>query len=275
MKPKLKKILDTMHEYNTSNLAYHTFGVSSEMVFDALVIAPGWKPTKIITDPSFHTTVLAVNNYDSSYLVEKEGLKLLWIQCSSSAANLMDRLLICAELQFKKLIFVGAVGSLNEQFRIGDICTPSYSISGVYANAYLCDRLSDYTPFDKVYPNQIYVDKIISLAKENGYNLKQGSVYCTDSIALEYSHLEEIKAFHPDLIEMETSTFYLLADLLEVDAIALLVVSDNSALKQPLIGRNDEMQTKFNYGRKEIIPDLIYKIAKEIYRNKGKSQNSQ
>ncbi|MDE7213796.1 MAG: hypothetical protein K2N42_04385, partial [Anaeroplasmataceae bacterium] len=93
--------------------------------------------------------------------------------------------------------------------------------------------------------------------------LKQGSVYCTDSIALEYSHLEEIKAFHPDLIEMETSTFYLLADLLEVDAIALLVVSDNSALKQPLIGRNDEMQTKFNYGRKEIIPDLIYKIAKE------------
>ncbi|MDE7095836.1 MAG: hypothetical protein K2O23_05035, partial [Anaeroplasmataceae bacterium] len=154
MKQKLKKILDTMHEYNTSNLAYHTYGVTSEMVFDALVIAPGWKPTKIITDSSFHTTVLAVNNYDSSYLVEKEGLKILWIQCSSSAANLMDHLLICAELQFKKLIFVGAVGSLNEQFKIGDICTPSHSISGVYANAYLCEKLSDYTPFEKVYPNQ-------------------------------------------------------------------------------------------------------------------------
>ncbi|MDE6408279.1 MAG: hypothetical protein K2K48_05860 [Anaeroplasmataceae bacterium] len=262
MKQKLKNLLDIMHEYNTSDLAYHTFGVTNETIFDALVIAPGWKPTKIITDPTFHTKVLAENNYDSSYLVEKEGLKILWIQCSSSAANLMDHLMICSELHFKKLIFVGAVGSLNKQFNIGDICTPSYCISGVFANAYLCEKLCDYKPFEKVYPKQDYINEIVSLAKQNGYTLKQGSVYCTDSIALEYAHLEEIKSFHPDLIEMETSTFYLLADLLEVDAIALLVVSDNSALKQPLIGRNEEMQTKYNYGRKGIIPDLIYKIAK-------------
>lgn len=264
MKQKLRKILDTMHEYNTCNLAYHTFGVTNEQLYDALVIAPGWKPTKIIMDPSFNITVLATHSYISSYLVEKEGKKILWIQCSSSASNLMDHLIICAELNFKKLIFVGAVGSLNEQFKIGDICTPSYCISGVYANAYLGDKLVDYIPFKKIYPKQNYIDKIISLANSNGYNLKQGSVYCTDSIALEYSHLEEIKSFHPDLIEMETSTFYLLADLLEVDAVALLVVSDNSPLKQPLIGRNEDLQSKYNYGRKVIIPDLIYKIVKEI-----------
>ena len=263
MKQKLQKFLDTMHEYNTGDLVYHTFGVTNEICYDALVIAPGWKPTKIITDSSFTITILAVHSYISSYLVEKEGKKILWIQCSSSAANLMDHLIICSELNFKKLIFVGAVGSLNEQFHIGDICTPSYSIAGVYANAYLGEKLCDYTLFEKVYPKKDYINKIIALAKQNGYDLKQGSVYCTDSIALEYAHLEEIKEFHPDLIEMETSTFYLLADLLEVNAIALLVVSDNSTLKQPLIGRNEELQSKYNYGRKVIIPDLIYKIVKE------------
>ncbi|MDE5593344.1 MAG: hypothetical protein K2I75_05360 [Clostridiales bacterium] len=263
MKQKLKKILDNMHEYNEGNLAYLTFGVTNEIVYDALVIAPSWKPTKIITDPSFRVTVLKEHSYVSSYLVERENKKIIWIQCGSSAANLMDHLIICAELRFKKLIFVGAVGSLNERFGIGDICTPSYSISGVYANAYLGNKLTDYIPFEKVYPKQDYANKVIALAERNGYELKQGSVFCTDSIALEYSHLQEIKSFHPDLIEMETSTFYLLADLLEVDAVALLVVSDNSALKQPLIGRDDELQAKYNYGRKTIIPDLIFKIVKE------------
>lgn len=264
MKDKLKKILDTMHEYNVKNLAFTTFGVQEATMYDALVIAPGWKPTKLLSNLSFQITELAIHSYISSYLVEKASKKILWIQCSSSAANLMDHLIICAELKFKKLFFIGAVGSLNEQFQVGDICTPSYSISGVYANAYLENQLTDYVPFKKIYPNQAYVDRIISLAKCNGYNVKQGAVYCTDSIALEYMHLEEIRRFQPDLIEMETSTFYLLADLLEVDAIALLVVSDNSILKQPLIGRNKELQEKYNYGRKVIIPELIYKIITEI-----------
>ena len=53
-----------------------------------------------------------------------------------------------------------------------------------------------------------------------------------------------------------------LAELFEVPAVALLIVSDNSATGQPLLGRNEEQQKKYNDGRKIIIPDLIYKIAK-------------
>ncbi len=86
-------------------------------------------------------------------------------------------------------------------------------------------------------------------------------MYCTDSIALEYYHLDEIKKFNTDLIEMETITFYLLADLLEVPAIALLVVSDNSAAGHPLVGRDEKLQEKYNFSRSIIIPELIYKIA--------------
>ncbi|HRF70594.1 MAG TPA: hypothetical protein PKV66_04110 [Candidatus Pelethenecus sp.] len=264
MKEKLKRILDTMHKYNVNNLTFSTFGVSKTDFYDALVIAPGWKPNKILLDKTFQITELAKHSYISSYLVEKQNYKILWIQCAASAANLLDHLIICAELNFKKLIFIGAVGSLNANFTIGDIVTPSYSIAGVYANAYLCDKLTDYKMFDKVYPDSSFVDKVVKLAKEQGYNLKQGSVYCTDSIALEYYHLDEIKSHQTDLIEMETSSFYLLADLLEVDAIALLVVSDNSALRQPLIGRDKELQQKYDFGRKVIIPDLIYKIIKEL-----------
>ena len=65
--------------------------------------------------------------------------------------------------------------------------------------------------------------------KRKGYDIRKASVFCTPSIALEYMHLDEIKAFGTDLIEMETSSFYLMTDLFELPGIALLVVSDNSA----------------------------------------------
>ena len=255
MKQKLVDILQNMQRYNASNLAEMTFGLDPKVEYDALVVAPGWKPTKIVTDSSFKITTLAEHSYISGYLVEKDGLKIAWIQLSSGGNNLIDHLTICGELKFKKLIFIGAVGALKEAFDVGDLCTPSYSVAGVFANAYLCEKLSDYKPFGKVYPDEIYVDEVIEMAKESGYTLKKASVFCTDSIALEYSHMEEIKAFDTDLIEMETSSFYELAKLFEIPAIALLIVSDNSAT-------NEEQQKKYNDGRKKIIPDLIYKIAR-------------
>jgi len=263
MKQKLIDVLSNMQRYNAPNLAEMTFGLDLNVVYDALVVAPAWKPTKIIADLSFETTVLTEHSYISSYLVEKDGLKIAWVQTASGGGNLLDHLLICGELKFKKLIFIGAVGALKEGFELGDLCTPSYSVAGVFANAYLCEKLSDYKPFGKVYPDESYIDEVIALAKDNGYELKKASVYCTDSIALEYSHLEEIRAFDTDLIEMETSTFYEVAKLFEVPAVALLAVSDNSATGIPLIGRDEEQMKKYKVGRNVIIPDLIYKIAKE------------
>ncbi len=261
MKEKMKRILNRVHHYNVSNMAYLNFGLDAAIEYDSLVVAPGWKPTSIIKDPSFKVTTLATHSYISGYLVEKGDMKLAWIQIASGASNLLDHLTLCAELKFKKLIFCGAVGSLKEEFQIGDICTPSYSIAGVFANAYLEEKLTDYIPFKKVYPEKEYLNHVLKSSIKHDYNIKEASVFCTDSIALEYFHLDEIKSYGTDLIEMETSTFYEVAKLLEVPAIALLVVSDNSASGHPLVGKNEEQQKKYNHSRSNIIPDLIYTIT--------------
>lgn len=262
MKPKMKKILERLQHYNVTNMAELNYGLNASIIYDALVVAPGWKPTRIIKDESFRITPLAVHSYISGYLVEKDNLKIAWIQIASSASNLLDHLAICAELQFKKLIFVGAVGALSDKFNVGDVCTPSYSVAGVFANAYLEENMKSYIPFGIVRPNENYIDSVIQLARASKYELHKASVFCTDSIALEYYHLDEIKKYSTDLIEMETSTFYLVAELLEVPAIALLVVSDNSAAGHPLVGRDEELEAKYNYGRSKIIPELIYLISK-------------
>ena len=105
------------------------------------------------------------------------------------------------------------------------------------------------------------MDRVAALGRRLGYEIKPGKVFCTDSIALEYSHLNEIRATGAELIEMETALFYRLADLFEVPAVALLAVSDNSATGAPLLGRQEPC-LDYHRARGWAIPDLIYHIAK-------------
>ena len=126
---------------------------------------------------------------------------------------------------------------------------------------YLKNSIKDFVPFEKVEPEMSFVDKVVDLAKENGFQLKKASVFCTPSIATEYYHLDEIKEFDTDLIEMETASFYIMADLLEVPAVALLVVSDNSATGTPLVGRTVAEEEKYCHGRNIVLSQMILKVV--------------
>ena len=115
--------------------------------------------------------------------------------------------------------------------------------------------------FEQVFPDQDYVDRVVRMGKERGHEIRKASVFCTPSVVLEYLHLEEIKAFDTDLIEMETSSFYLMTELLERPGIALLVVSDNSATGAALVGRTQVEQQRYEYGRTVVLPDLILALT--------------
>ena len=262
MKERLKQIVDSFHRYNSEHMAAQSFGFSEDIVYDALVVAPSYIPYKLKMDERCKVTTLAERSYIAGYLLEKDGLKIAWIKIASSAGNLIDHLALCAELSFKQLIFVGAVGALKEGFSLGEICTPSYCISGSQADTYLVkDSIRESMLFEKVYPDENYVDEVIELAKNRGYEIRKGSVFCTPSLAMEYTHLDEIRSFDTDLIDMETASFYLMADLFELPAIALLVVSDNSATGVALVGRTDEEQEQYEYGRDVVLPEMILALA--------------
>lgn len=262
MKEKMKQIMDNFHKYNSEHMAAQTFGFRDDIEYDALVIAPSFSPYKLHMEDDYKVTTLREGAYIAGYLVETDTAKIAWVKIGSSAGNLIDHLAVCAELSFKKVIFIGAVGALKAGFELGDICTPSYSISGSCADTYLMkDSIRGDMRFEKVYPDTDFIDEMIELGKSLGHEIKKGSVFCTPSIALEYSHLDEIRSFDADLIEMETSSFYLMTDLLEVPGIALLVVSDNSATGAALVGRSDEEQAKYDKGRNEDLPQLVMAVA--------------
>ena len=263
VKARLREALENMKRYNAGVMSRECFGFEPDALYDALVVAPGWKPDKTILDPSFNVAQLAQHAYFSGFLVEKEGVKIAWAQTASGACNVLDHILICAELRFKKLFFAGAVGSLVPALPVGSVCTPDVCLQGSYAGAYFQETLAPFSPFSPVYPPDIgYVDRVIEVGQRLGYPIHRAKVFCTDSIALEYSHLNEIKAAGAELIEMETALFYQLADLFEVPAVALLAVSDNSATGAPLLGR-EEPNMAYRNARGRTIPDLIYRLAKE------------
>ena len=267
MKKRMIEIMDKFHQYNSDNMAYLAFGLDQKEHYDALVVAPSFSPYKLKMDRYCRVTTLKEGAYLAGYLVEKDGLKLAWIKTASSDSNLIDHVAVCAELTFDKMIFIGAVGALKPEFAPGDLCTPSYSIAGGFAHTYLKDSIKDFVPFERVEPDMEFVDRIVGIAEESGFELKKASVFCTPSIAAEYYHLEEIKEFDTDLIEMETAALYLMADLLEIPTVALLVVSDNSATGAALVGRTEEEQEKYDYGRNEVLPEMILRTA-EIKRQK-------
>ncbi len=260
MKQRMIEIMNNFHKYNAGNLAEMTFGFNPDMEYDALVVAPSYTPYKLFGNVDCQITTLREGSYIGGYLLELEGLKIAWIKTSSSASNCIDHMAVAAELKFRRLFFVGAVGSLKAELGLGEICTPSYCISGGYANTYLKNSLKDFVPFERVEPDMNYINRVMQYLEEKELTVKPASVFCTDSIALEYTHLDEIKAFNTDLIEMETSSFYLMADLMEIPAIALLVVSDNSATGVPLVGRTEAEQECFNRARRELLPKIMTEL---------------
>lgn len=265
MKKRLKDIFDADSSTKDYDAAIRSeFGLSPDSHYDLLVVAPGWTPQKVMRGFDVEITCTAEHSYISGYEVKGDGFLIAWIQISPGACSLIDELSVCAALDFDQIVFAGAVGSLTKDIGIGALCTPSFSISGNLANGYLMEDVTQYKPFGKVFPNDPeYVSKIVDLITGMGYEIRREPVFCTDTVLCEYAHMDFIKSFGVSLIEMETSSLYLMADLLEKPAVALLVVSDNSATGESLVTRTPEQIEIYNASRFKTIPEIILKIAKK------------
>ena len=266
MKKRLQGLFDA--DKSTKDYAaavYSEFGLSADKHYDLLVVAPDWTPAKIMNGYDVEIVTTMTHSYTSGYEVKGDGFLIAWIQTSPGACCLIDELSLCAFLSFDRLIFIGAVGSLTPDIGLGAICTPSFSVAGNLANGYLMEDITEYKPFGKVYPNDPdFAADIMALVRETGYEITQAPVFCTDSILCEYAHMDFIRSFGVSLIEMETSSFYLMADLLDKPAAALLVVSDNSATGDSLVLRTPEQKAVYNNSRYKAIPEIILKIVRDM-----------
>lgn len=92
MKERLKQMLAAMHIAPDADVALYEFGLHKETHYDVLVVAPGWKPTKIIDRQDIEVICTMEHSYISGYELTGENFSIAWIQCSAGAGSLIDEL---------------------------------------------------------------------------------------------------------------------------------------------------------------------------------------
>ena len=252
-------ILAAAKKFNrTDDFLMAAYGISSNEKFDAIVLAPSWRPEKVLAAYEADINIIADKAGYAGYIVDFAGLHLAWIQCGISSSNVIDAALSCAEADAERLIFVGAVGALKEDIGIGDLCTPSESYAYDGASLFLKDKLNAADFGRTVVPHcREYIDAVLEKAAERGIRIDKRRTFCTDSIICEYVHLDEIRATGAELVEMETAAFYECLGMMGKKGIALMCVSDNSASGVPLVQRTPEQRRNYDVCRTRSVPEVI------------------
>lgn len=257
-----KEVIKKAEDANLiDDILYKVYNIHKETYYDMAIIAPSWKPEKVFNDDD-NIILLKNNSHESSYEIYSNDLKIAYIQCGPGASSLTDAMLCLTNANIKNIFFIGAVGSLSNDYPIATIVTPKECISFDGVTPFFKTVIEKKMYGSSVYPHNVeYIDKIISIAKQNDINIQKEKVFCTDSILLEYSHMDEILATGSKLIEMETAAFYTCLKSMNKNGMALLVVSDNSQDKKSLISKTMEDKDKYNYVRHNVLRQLFNKIS--------------
>ncbi len=265
------QLLDGIKRFgsNESDICLHGLGVSPERINTNVIIAPWWEPTTLPdlgeADYLSASDFSAVKVWD----ISNNGLSITYIKTGIGAPVLMDVILSLGVTKCKQAIFVGSVGSLDENIGIGDIVIPEWSICGDGASRYISNStLKSQDIFgEKAYPNNELYLKILESTKQVCINTETkyhvGQNFSIDTIFAQFAHIDEIKSLGCNVIEMETAAAFKAAQVAGISLAAILSVSDNSVTKKSLIsGRTDKEMEYRKFIRRAIFPQIILNSLK-------------
>jgi purine-nucleoside phosphorylase len=257
-------ILNGNKHFGTSevDICWATFNCEPDTIQENVIIAPVWKPELFIdcveniisvVDKIYKLWNLSIQNKEITYIVTGIG-----------APNVMEAVLALGCTPCKNIIFIGSVGGLDKDLKIGDIIIPEYSICGDGACRYLSNKeLSENDCFgEKYYPNKELYQNIISktgkIAKENNINWHIGKNFSIDTVIAQFAHIDEIIKMGCNCIEMETAALFKASKICNIKAGAVFSISDNTITKKSLLsGRTKEEMEYRRYVRKNILTKIV------------------
>jgi purine-nucleoside phosphorylase len=246
-------IIDNFKKYcNVTDVLQGAYGISSSTKYDCVVIAPAWEIKKVFDIEQYNPTLIAQNKSVTAHQIQHNGKLILYAELHVGAPNMIDFCLACCDLECDKFIFVGSAGSIVKEVSIGDIIIPSTSISAEGASSYLYETLSRDGMFKKSESNTTLNQQIRQVCDRLGVTYQDQLVISVDSVLAEYSHLDELRETGATVVEMETSVFFKTMQLLNKRGSAILVISDNSACGQSLVGSTEEQYAKYSSSRKNL-----------------------
>ncbi len=256
----MSKIIKLFEQHtNCDDVLHMIYGISSNEYFDCVFVVPHWDIYKVFTDSDVSIELFAKTDDTTAYEIKHNGKRYLYIVLSMGAPNIIDFCLACHKLNCDKYVFLGSVGSLVPEIRIGDFIIPEYSISGDGASLYLNDTLDTSNMFKPAYSDATLSKRIKDICISQNITVADGAPISVDSIFCEYAHLDEFITMGANTIEMESAAFFKAMKYINKPAAAVLVVSDNTSANQPLMDKDDTTRTKYRAARQN-----VQKILKQI-----------
>lgn len=247
-----KIIQEFINNSHSEDVLQELYGISSKEHFDCVFVAPSWPIAKIFGTGQDNISELYQDRFSKSFKIKNGSKTYLYIQLQVGAPNIADFCLSCYRLNCDKYVFIGSAGSLVPEINIGDIVIPETAISGTGATLYLHEQLDKENLFEKTHSSPELNTVLRNICNDLELTVKQAVPISVDSIFCEYQHLDEFRSMGARLIEMECATFFKAIKMIEKQASAILLVSDNSASGQHLVGQSQELRTKYHSVRSQL-----------------------
>lgn len=254
---KYRDILEAHFKYGTTREdIIKRYGY--EEILDNVVLAPWW------SHEIFRDKVLKIEKVsDKVFNIYGDSFSFSYIEVGQVGAPvILDMVLALGVTNCKSILFIGSVGSLSSEIKIGDIVIPNGSICCDGASRYLNRNFKDEF-FEVEYPTVELTKKLVELVQK--FDVKYHHVLnCSvDSIFGQFVHIDEFLERGALTIEMETATLFKASSLIGVNVGAIFVVSDNVLMNKSLFsGRSDEENKYRHYVKEEVIPEIVCRLFK-------------
>jgi purine-nucleoside phosphorylase len=255
----MSKLIDALEANSLpNNMLLDIYGVPDNEHFDCVFVAPSWTVEKVFDTTNIDIEQIFYSRDAKTYRIRHNGKNYLFITLYIGAPVIVDFCLLCYKAKCDNFVFIGSTGALVPEINVGDIIVPDYAISGNGVTVYLHDKLDANNMFEHISADVEQNEYIRKIGRANGINMLNVPIISMDSIMAEYLHLEEFRQMGAHALEMEAATFFASMNHINKKASAILVVSDNSANGDHLVGRDDAEKADYHSARRQVSEILLH-----------------
>lgn len=253
-----------LSKYNISSedVVKSTFGCEPDAIQRKVIVTPNWGP-EVFADAADDVTEIAIGVH-SVWQLSFAGTNFSLIRCGIGAPMAGNVVLALGCTACKNLIFTGSMAGLHGNIHIGDLLVVERSICGDGFSRYLTSEMVPKDCFlQPATPAKGLTEHIrnqaANICNSQQVALHQGSVFSSDCVLPEFFRLNY---FLEDLecsgLEMETAAIFGAANLVRIEAAALLIVWDTPLQNKSLYsGRTLEEREHVRTNRREILAKAI------------------
>ena len=97
------------------------YGVSTREHFDCIFVAPSWTPEKVFDTDKIKVEQIFSGRFANTFRIHNGNKKYLLVTLFIGAPNIIDFCLMCYKTKCDNFVFLGSVGALVPDIKIGDI----------------------------------------------------------------------------------------------------------------------------------------------------------